>query len=82
MLEKIAEKNIYSLAAFMEKIDKNEEAVSTYGLYINLFPKSRIRPKAIYRTCLSFKNKLNNETLAQSCLAFLDEKYPDFPKTL
>ena len=82
ILEKIAEKNIYNLAAFLEKIDKNKEAVSTYGLYINLFPKSSIRPKAIYRTCLLFKNKLNNETLAQSCLAFLDEKYPDFPKTL
>jgi membrane associated rhomboid family serine protease len=79
LIEKLSDKNIYNLAQFFEKISKYVEAVRLYGIYINNFPASSIRPKAIYRTYMLFKEKLNEQSLAQSARAFLAKEYPHFP---
>lgn len=79
IVQKLSEKNIYNLALFLDKIGKLEEALKLYGVYINIFPQSNVRAKAIYRIHILFKDKLNNQTMAQSTLAFLTKEYPDFP---
>jgi tetratricopeptide (TPR) repeat protein len=81
ILNNMPEKNIYNLASFLEKAAKYEEAVRLFGLYIQLYPGGKVRPKAIYRAYLLFKDKLNNETMAQHALAFLKKEYPEFPIT-
>jgi len=79
IIHRLTEKNLYSCAAFCEGITDYEKALELFGLYIKLFPDGRVRPKVIYRTYFIFKNKLLNEKMAQSALAFLKKEYPDFP---
>lgn len=79
IINKLTEKNMYSCAAFLEGIADYEEAVKLFGLYTKIFPNGKVRSKVIYRTYLLFKNKLNNEAMAQSALVFLKKEYPDFP---
>jgi len=79
MLDKLSEKNVYILASYFEKIENYEEAVKVFGLYVYLFPKGNVRPKAIYHIYQLFKDKLNNEIMAQGALAYLNKLYPDFP---
>jgi len=78
LLSKLSEKNIYNLAALLERIGKYDEAVEMYGSYIKLFPAGKVRAKAIYRTYLLFNDKLHNDAMAQSALAFLQKEYPDW----
>lgn len=78
ILNNMPEKNIYNLASFLEKAAKYEEAARLFGLYIQLYPGGKVRPKAIYRAHLLFKDKLNNKTMAQHALAFLKKEYPDW----
>jgi len=78
ILRKISEKNIYNLATFLEKDEKYEEAVKVFGLYIEIYPSGKVRPKAIYRTFLLFRDKLNNKTMAQHALAYLKKEHPDW----
>ncbi len=78
LLNKLSEKNIYNLAALLERTGKYEEAVEMYGLYIHLFSEGKVRAKAIYRSHLLFKNKLKNESLAKSALAFLQKEHPEW----
>lgn len=79
LLEKLSEKNIYSVASMFESHNRFEEAVHMYGAYIQLFPEGRVRAKAIHRTFLVFKEKLGKEEMAQKALDFLKKEYPDFP---
>lgn len=79
MLNKLTEKNMYSCAAFCEGIPDYEKALKLFGLYINVFPRGKIRAKVIYRIHLIFKNKLQNRRMARSSLAFLKNQYPDYP---
>lgn len=81
LLSKLSEKNIYNLATLLERVGNYEEAVQLYGMYIHLFSAGKVRAKAIYRTHILFKNKLKNESMAQSALAFLQKEHPDFPIT-
>jgi membrane associated rhomboid family serine protease len=80
-IQKLSDKNIYNLAQFFEKVSKYAEAVKLYGIYVNNFPASAIRPKAIYRIYMLFKEKLNEQSLAQSARAFLIKEYPHFSIT-
>jgi membrane associated rhomboid family serine protease len=79
LIQKLSDKNIYNLAQFFEKVNKHAEAVRLYGIYVNNFPTSSIRPKVIYRIYVLFKEKLNEQSLAQSAHAFLRKEYPHFP---
>jgi membrane associated rhomboid family serine protease len=71
-----SEKNIYGLANFYESIGRYEEAVKIYGIYIRLHPRGAVRPKAIYRIHLLFKDKLRDEKMAQNALVYLHREYP------
>ena len=79
VLDKINEKNIYNLAASLEKLEKYKDAVEVYGIYVKLFPDGRVRPKALARIYQLFKIKLDNSLMAQQTLDFLKKQYPDFP---
>jgi membrane associated rhomboid family serine protease len=79
LIQKLSDKNIYNLAQFFEAVSNYTEAVRLYGIYINNFPQSSIRPKAIYRTYVLFKENLNEQALAQSARSFLVAEYPHFP---
>ncbi len=81
IVHELSEKNLYSYATFLERNEYHDEAVRIFGLYIECYPSGAVRPKAIYRTYLLFKDKLYNEAMAQSALAFLKKEYPDFPIT-
>ena len=73
-----SEKNMYTLASFYESIGKYEDAVKMYGMYIQAHPQGAVRPKAIYRIHLLFKDRLRNERMAQNALAFLHREYPQW----
>lgn len=79
LLNGIYEKNIYNLANFLEKLNKYEEAIKIYDLYINLFPNGRVRSKALYRDYLIYKNKVKDQLKAQNTLWVLKKEYPEFP---
>lgn len=79
LLEKISEKNIYNLAATLEKFEKHNNANEVYGIYVKVFPAGRVRAKALARIYLLFKTKLNDPAMAQQTLDYLKEHYPDFP---
>ncbi len=76
LLRDISEKNLYGLAVFLEQIGRYEEAVRIYGIYIEIHRASPVRPKAIYRVHLLFKNKLKDVQMAQNALAYLHGEYP------
>jgi membrane associated rhomboid family serine protease len=76
---KLSEQNLYTCGSFMETHEKYETAAELFGLYIKLFPEGKVRPKALLRAYMIFKDKLHNENLASQSLAFLKEHYPDFP---
>jgi hypothetical protein len=78
LLSKLSEKNVYNCATFLERHEKFEEAIKLFVLYIRLFPKGKVRQKAIYRTFLIFKHKLNNERMALGALEMLKKEYPEF----
>jgi len=72
----LSEKNLYKLASFYEGQGRYDDAVKFYGIYIQVYRTGAVRPKAIYRAHLLFKNKLQNESMAKNALAFLQEEYP------
>jgi tetratricopeptide (TPR) repeat protein len=78
LIKGLSEKNVYRLASYYEQLDRHEEAVTMYGIYIQIHRSGLVRPKAIYRTHLLFKHKLNDEKMAQNALAFLHKEYPDW----
>ncbi len=80
ILDKLSEKNLYNFGQLLEATADYQEAAKMYGLYINCFPKGSVRHKAIYRTYLIFKDKLNEPTMAQAALVFLTKEYPDWQK--
>jgi membrane associated rhomboid family serine protease len=71
-----SEKNLYTLANFLEGAGRYEDAVKLYGIYIQIYQHGAVRPKAIYRTHLLFKDKLQDEGMARNALAFLHREYP------
>jgi membrane associated rhomboid family serine protease len=81
LIGKLSEKNIYNLATLLEQKGTYDDAATLFGSYVKLFPDGKVRAKAIYRTYLLFKNKIHDEVMAQSALAFLQNEYPDFPIT-
>lgn len=72
------EKNLYTLANFLEQNDRYEEALSLFGMYIRIYQGGSVRPKAIYRAHLLFKNKLKDDKMARNALAFLRKEYPNW----
>jgi membrane associated rhomboid family serine protease len=71
-----SEKNIYSLARFYEELGQYERAVELYGIYIQVYRQGMVRPKAIYRAHMLFKDKLQDDNMARNALAFLHREYP------
>jgi membrane associated rhomboid family serine protease len=78
VLEKIDEKNIYNLAITLENYEKYKDATEVFGIYVRIFPKGKVRAKALSRIYQLFKNKLSNPSMAQQTLTFLKEQYPNF----
>lgn len=74
----LSEKNIYTLANFYEKLGWYEQAVKLYGMYIQVYRRGAVRPKAIYRAHKLFKDKLQDDRMAKNALAFLRREYPDW----
>ena len=72
----LSEKNLFTLASFYEGQGRYDDAVKLYGIYIQVYRSGTVRPKAIYRTHMLFKNKLENERMAKNALAFLRQEYP------
>ena len=73
-----SERNIYTLASYFEGAGRYEDAVKLFGIYIQIYQQGAVRPKAIYRTHLLFKDKLQDEGMARNALAFLRREYPDW----
>jgi tetratricopeptide (TPR) repeat protein len=78
VLKSLSEKNLYNLGAFLEKHGRYEEAARSYGLHIELFRASSVRPKAIYRVHVLFRDRLSNASMAQCALAYLQKEYPEW----
>jgi len=72
------EKNLYTLANFLEQNGRYEEALSLFGMYIRIYQSGSVRPKAIYRAHLLFKTKLKDDKMARNALAFLRKEYPNW----
>jgi membrane associated rhomboid family serine protease len=70
------EKTLYRLANFYERSGKYEEAVKLYGLHIQIHQTSPVRPKAIHKVHLLFRNYLKDEAMARNALAYLHREYP------
>ncbi len=81
LLNKLSEKNVFNSATFLERQEKYEDAAKLYVLYFRVFPQGKVRPKAIYRTYIIFKDKLKNEKMALNALELLKKEYPEFPIT-
>ena len=77
LLPHVSEQNVFQSALFFEKREDFSIAVRLYGLYIVLFPKGRVRAKAIHRAHLLFKNKLNKPDIAEQALDYLQQEHPD-----
>ncbi|UCG31104.1 MAG: rhomboid family intramembrane serine protease [candidate division WOR-3 bacterium] len=71
-----SEKTLYRLANFYERSNKYEEAVQLYGMHIQIHQASPVRPKAIHRVHLLFRNHLKDEVMARNALAYLRKEYP------
>lgn len=78
LLSDISSQHIYELAVILEKKGHYKAAVSLYSRYVKRYPDGSMRPRAIYRTALLLKHKLENEQLARSAVAMLRREYPDF----
>lgn len=82
LLDGLSEDSLYRLALYWEKVGQPEEAVKAYDQYVQRFPSSKLRPKAIYRLHRIYKDLLNDEAKAQTALATLQKDYPDWVQTL
>ncbi|UCF70771.1 MAG: rhomboid family intramembrane serine protease [candidate division WOR-3 bacterium] len=78
VLTSLSEKNLYKLGGYLERQGRYEEAAKSYGLHIELHRASSVRPKAIYRVHLLFRDKLSNASMAQNALAYLQKEYPEW----
>lgn len=78
LVSRITEQNIFQGGMFFEEKENFSNAVRLYGMYISLFPKGKVRAKAIYRTCMLFKNKLHQPVIAEQAMAFLKQEYPEY----
>jgi membrane associated rhomboid family serine protease len=76
-VEALTEKNLFLLAAALEKAHHFPEAVQTYILYANRFPRGRAREKALRRAVLVFRDGIKDETRAANARAVLKREYPD-----
>lgn len=74
--------HVFGMASLFEKKGRYKTAVSLYSRYVKRFPEGELRPRAIYKTALLLKHKLENESLARSAVVMLRREYPDFtPQT-
>ncbi len=78
LISGLSEKNLFNLAAAFERLEKFQEALDVYGFYISVYKTGRVRPKAMYRTAFIYKEKLNNQKMADQALASLKKEYPDW----
>jgi membrane associated rhomboid family serine protease len=76
-VEALTERNLFLLAAALEKARYFSEAVQSYILYANRFPRGRVREKALRRAVLVFRDGLKNPTQTGNALAVLRREYPD-----
>jgi tetratricopeptide (TPR) repeat protein len=81
-LESLSEDTLYRLAASLDKVTRFEEAAALYDSYISRFPASKLRPKAIYREHLLWKDQLKDGARAQASLALLQKEYPGWLQAL
>ncbi len=79
LTQSLSEKNFFNNALFLEKHGEYGKAVEMFGRYIKLFPDGKVRAKAIYRTYLLFRDRLEHPTMARSALAYLKKEYPNYP---
>ena len=77
-LKFFSEKTLYRLANFYERAGKYEDAVRLYGLHIQIHQTSPVRPKAIHKVHMLFRNQLKDEVMAKNALAYLDKEYPQW----
>jgi TolA-binding protein len=77
-LKFFSEKTLYRLANFYERTGKYEDAVKLYGLHIQIHQTSPVRPKAIHKVHMLFRNQLKDEVMARNALAYLDKEYPQW----
>ena len=77
-LKFFSEKTLYRLANFYEQSGDYEEAVKLYGLHIQIHQTSPVRPKAIHKVYLLFRNNLKDEVMARNALAYLHREYPEW----
>lgn len=77
-LKRLSEKTLYRLAVAYEGYGQYEQAAKLYGLHIQVYRTSPVRPKAIYRLHLLFKNSLKDETKAGHAMAYLRKEYPEW----
>lgn len=75
----LSEKNFFNYALFLEKHGEWGKAVEMFGRYVKLFPEGKVRAKAIYRTYLLFRDRLENAAMASSALAYLKKEHPEYP---
>lgn len=78
----LSEDCLYRLALYWEKAGQPDEAVKAYDQYVQRFPSSRLRPKAIYRLHRIYKDQLKDPAKAQTALAALEKDYPGWLQTL
>ena len=79
LTQSLSEKNFFNYALFLEKHGEWGKAVEMFGRYIELFPTGKVRAKAIYRTYLLFRDRLDNAAMASSALAYLKKEHPEYP---
>jgi tetratricopeptide (TPR) repeat protein len=79
LLDRLTEKNLFNLGPALEKVGKDDEAINIYATYCALYPAGRVRPKAMARSYLVYRDKLKDPAKAQAAREQLEKEYPEFP---
>ncbi|MDM7925855.1 MAG: rhomboid family intramembrane serine protease [bacterium] len=76
-LDRLSEKNLYRLAAALEKGGIGQEAVSLYMMYANQYPSGRAREKSLTQSYFLLRDRVGDAGKAAQMLEYLKREYPD-----
>ncbi|MBN2201439.1 rhomboid family intramembrane serine protease [bacterium] len=76
-LGRLTEKNLYRLAAALEKGGVGQEAVSLYMMYANQYPSGRARERSLFQSYILLRDRVGDSGKAAQMMDFLKREYPE-----
>jgi membrane associated rhomboid family serine protease len=76
-LDGLSEKNLYRLAAGLQKAGAGQDAVALYMMYANHYPSGKARERSLFQSYVTLRDQVGDTERAGKALDFFRREYPD-----